>query len=140
NAKPVLRHGEKPKIIETNSDNVVCEIDHIIKNVKNKGKNSVAIIVKNIAEGKEVEKLLKKKSQNKFKLIVGNEKEVENDLLIIPSYLTKGLEFDVTIIYDPNNNKYCNNILDMRLLYVSLTRALHEEYILKIDEITKLIY
>ncbi|MGL5151522.1 MAG: RNA polymerase recycling motor HelD [Clostridium sp.] len=140
NAKPVLRHGEKPKVIETNSDNVVCEIDDIIKNIKNKGKNSVAIIVKNIAEGKEVEKLLKKKSQNKFKLIVGNEKEVENDLLIIPSYLTKGLEFDVTIIYDPNTNKYCDNILDMRLLYVSLTRALHEEYILKIDEITNLIY
>jgi DNA helicase-2/ATP-dependent DNA helicase PcrA len=53
--------------------------------------------------------------------------------------LTKGLEFDCTIILNPSKENYKENTLDERLLYVSLTRALHLEYIIKKDEATNLI-
>lgn len=50
---------------------------------------------------------------------------VNEDIFIITSYLSKGLEFDAVIIEDIKDfNK--SNILDMKLLYVSMTRALHE--------------
>ncbi|WP_195263242.1 RNA polymerase recycling motor HelD [Clostridium sp. 1001275B_160808_H3] len=139
-AKPVLRHGELPKIIKcNNSKDAVKNINDIITEVMDKGKSSIAIITKGIEEGKTLEKLIKKNSQFKATLIKGNEKEHNDDILIIPSYLTKGLEFDATIIYNPSKSNFKNNLLDQRLLYVSLTRALHYEYIIEVDNITDMI-
>jgi len=140
NAKPVLRHGEKPEIKKVSSeDEYDIVIGEIIDEVKNKGKNTVAIITKNSEEALSLDKLLKKKSKYSFGLIKGKEKEFQNELVIIPSYLTKGLEFDATIIFNPCRESYGDNLLDKRLLYVSLTRALHLEYIIEVDNITNLL-
>lgn len=139
-AKPVLRHGEKPKIVKISSgDEYISAIEKIINEVQNHGKRTVAIITKNMLQGEEIYKFLKGKSKYNFELILGKEKEIAEDLIIIPSYLTKGLEFDCTIILNPSEDNYKENILDERLLYVSLTRALHLEYIIIKDEATNLI-
>ncbi|WP_244833121.1 RNA polymerase recycling motor HelD [Clostridium sp. BJN0001] len=137
-AKPVLRHGIKPKIIDA-KENPTESIDEIIDFVHKNGKNSIGIITKDLDEGEKLYKILKKKSKNKFKIIGGKEKLSECDNVIIPSYLTKGLEFDCTVIYDPSSENYNDNILDKKLLYVVLTRALHYEFVLKIKDITSLI-
>ena len=79
---------------------------------------------------KYLKKFLKRKIKYKYTLVSGKEKMIDSDIIIIPSYLTKGLEFDCTIIFNPTDKYYSDNILDKRLLYVSLTRALHEEYII----------
>jgi DNA helicase-2/ATP-dependent DNA helicase PcrA len=140
NAKPVLRHGEKPHIKKVNSEDEYYKIiDEIIDEVKNKGKNTVAIITKNSDEALVLDKILKKKSKYSFGLIKGKEKEFQNEVIIIPSYLTKGLEFDATIIFNPSEESYGENLLDKRLLYVSLTRALHLEYLVEIDNSTHLL-
>jgi len=139
-AKPVLRHGEKPKIIKITSDEEYCKvIEEIISSAKISGKRTIAIITKDILEASKMSKLLKKESIYTFELVQGKEKELSEELIIIPSYLTKGLEFDCTIILNPSEKNYKENTLDERLLYVSLTRALHLEYIIEKDEITKLI-
>ena len=140
-AKPVLRHGDKPKILNLEDENeVIKAIEEIIDGVLNDNKNSVAIITKDSKEAEHVEKILKKKCKYKFKRIKGKEKEAKADNIIIPSYLTKGLEFDCSIIYNPDYNTYNKeSILDQRLLYVSLTRALHNEYIIALNKITPLI-
>ena len=50
------------------------------------------------------------------------------DTLVVPATISKGLEFDSVIIIDKEDfNK--DSILDMKLLYVSMTRALHKLYI-----------
>ena len=140
NALPVLRHGEKPKTIEVSSEeDCAKKIDEIVKEVIEKEKNSIAIITKDGNEALNLSKVLKRKSKNKFALIKGKEKTMDNNFVIIPSYLTKGLEFDATIIFNPSEENYKSNLLDERLLYVSLTRALHLEYIIKKDNITNLI-
>ena len=132
NAKPVLRHGDKPSILKCKTDkDVSITINNIIAEVINQGKTSIAIITKTLDEGKKLEKILKRNTNYDISLIKGNEKENKNDIIIIPSYLTKGLEFDATIIYNPSEENYGDNILDKRLLYVSLTRALHYEYVLE---------
>ncbi|AOR24195.1 RNA polymerase recycling motor HelD [Clostridium taeniosporum] len=140
-AKAVLRHGEKPKILEFNESekNIYKIIDKIIEKIRELGKISIAIITKDSKEAQKVEKNLKNKSAYKFQRIKGKEKCFLEDNVIIPSYLTKGLEFDCTIIYNPSKEVYKDNILDQRLLYVMLTRALHYEYIIKFDSLTNLI-
>lgn len=138
NSMPVLRHGDVPKVIEVESINEYSEvIDNIVEAVRGNGKRSIAIITKNSHDALKLFKKLKTKSP--FTLIKGKEKKLEDELIIIPSYLTKGLEFDCTIILDPSEKSYVDNILDKRLLYVSLTRALHYEYIIKLNRITFMI-
>lgn len=138
-AKPVLRHGEKPEVIKSVSRRESIRlIEEIIKRLNSKGKHSIAIITKTYNEGKVLEKELKKYTDLDFALIKGNEKETpKTDIIIIPAYLTKGLEFDGTIIYNPTEKNYPDNILNQRLLYVALTRALHSEYIIAEEALSK---
>ena len=46
------------------------------------------------------------------------------NLVIIPTYLAKGLEFDFVIIYTDLVNKYTS--LEKYLFYVAVTRCQHE--------------
>ena len=46
------------------------------------------------------------------------------NLIIIPSYLSKGLEFDYTIVYTDINNFYKES--EKYLFYVAVTRCQHE--------------
>ena len=138
-AKPVLRHGDKPEVIKSVSRREsVRLIEEIVKRLNSKGKHSIAVITKTYNEGKLLEKELKKHTDLEFTLIKGNEKESpKTDIVVIPAYLTKGLEFDGTIIYNPTEKNYPDNILNQRLLYVALTRALHSEFIITEEKLSK---
>ena len=58
----------------------------------------------------------------------------------MPSYLSKGLEFDCVIISDANNINYdINNTIDMKTLYVSMTRALHKLIILYSEKVNDVL-
>ncbi|WP_461207052.1 ATP-binding domain-containing protein [Clostridium sp. DL1XJH146] len=82
---------------------------------------------------------LKDISRYNWTLIEDNENEIKNNKIIIPAYKTKGLEFDCSIVYDCSFNKYEDNELDKKVLYVALTRALHSEFILFKDKISELL-
>lgn len=139
-AIPVLRHGDNPKIIKVPSkDHEVSIIDLIIQEVHEKKKHSVAVICKNYSQCKELYKVLSKKSSYSWILVNNSEKNINMERLIIPSYMTKGLEFDATIIYECDEENYNDDDLDKRLLYVALTRALHLEYIMYSNSLTKLL-
>lgn len=139
-AKPVLRHGMVPEEIEFNNAKEFCErLDNIVKKVKDEGKTSIAIVGKTLDECKKIRTLVKKYSNYDFELIKDDQKEFDLNLIIIPSYLTKGLEFDCTIVYNLNKENYNDNEIDKKLLYVVLTRALHYEYIFYKEEKSPLI-
>ena len=56
----------------------------------------------------------------------------------IASYLAKGLEFDGVIIANATEGKYNSNKgIDMKLLYVAMTRPLHELNVLYNNIIVK---
>ena len=44
---------------------------------------------------------------------------------------TKGLEFDVAIIWKPEMERYTRDMQYAKKLYVAVTRALHELYLVK---------
>ena len=131
--KPVLRHGEKPKIIEVKIE------EEYVTEIKENNKRSMAVITKDDKEANNFYRILQKNSKYKFGIVTEKNDKWEEDFLIIPSYLTKGLEFDCTILLNPSEDRYSESLLDKKLLYVSLTRALHMEFIIKLDSITKLI-
>ncbi|MGL4761309.1 MAG: RNA polymerase recycling motor HelD [Sarcina sp.] len=139
-AMPVLRHGMEPVVKEFKLvKDFASEVDIIVKKVRDEGKKSVAIVCKTLKECKRLRDNLKKYSENNFVMVKNDDKTLELDLIIIPSYLTKGLEFDCTIVYNLSEENYSNNELDKKLLYVVLTRALHYEYAFYKGELSSLI-
>lgn len=137
-AKPVLRHGDDPIVKVSNDKKESAKlIEEIIKEIESKGKSSIGIITRSMEEAKDLEKNIKRYCKRKIQIIKGNEKDSPDDIVIIPSYLTKGLEFDGTIIYNPLESNYKDNLLNQRLLYVALTRALHYQYVIAEGEISR---
>jgi len=127
-AEPVIRHGPNPIVKNINSNNFVNEIKRLVELSKEKGRKSIAITTKTESESKEIHKQLENEIED-IKYISQENKNYDVGVHIIPSYLTKGLEFDTVIILNnSNNNKTSRNL---RLEYVMYTRALHELYILK---------
>lgn len=111
-ATPVIRHGDKVEY--TNKS-----IEELVEQLKEKY-NTIAIITNTLEEAKKLHKKFKD-----YDLITPTDISYESKITILPSYLSKGLEFDAVIIL----NTFKENILDLKLLYVSMTRALHKLYI-----------
>ena len=126
-AEPVIRNGEEVKVLEANDS--INLIENYVNKFKDTGYKSIAIICK---DEKEVNKYF-----NKFKDKFDISKLDENSLTysggvcVLPISLAKGLEFDGVIVTSVDNSNYNeSNVLDMKLLYVALTRALHELVVL----------
>lgn len=86
---------------------------------------SIAIITKDNKESEKIYQLLKEDLM--VSLIEENTVKFYKELIIIPSYLSKGLEFDCVIVYNNRENSYRKN--ERNLLYVACTRAQHELYV-----------
>ncbi len=125
NLVPIERHGERPVLIAC--ENEQQELNHIrqaIRTFSNSEYNSLAIICKtqeqagalyeNLGAGREAARLLDADSN-----------EFRQGVLISTAYLAKGLEFDEVIIPFCNDSEY-NAVIDMHMLYVGCTRAMHK--------------
>ena len=98
---------------------------------------SIAIICKNDDEAKKIYKKLKER-KIVVTNIVDNENKYDGGICVITSYLAKGLEFDGVIITDASEGNYnSEKTIDMKLLYVAMTRPLHELKVLYQKDITK---
>lgn len=119
-AIPVIRHGED---VEYFTD----AVENIINKIKDKY-STIAIIKKTQESANEVYKKLKNNVD--LNLITSSNLNYDKRINVLPSYLSKGLEFDAVILLGEDDFDK-NNILDMKLLYVSKTRALHKLFIRK---------
>jgi DNA helicase-2/ATP-dependent DNA helicase PcrA len=89
------------------------------------GYKSIAIICKTSKEAKNVYINLKKvHRKTSVKLIDYNSDEIQQGIIVIPAYMSKGLEFDVVFVFNASCDNY-HTELDRRLLYIACTRALH---------------
>ena len=120
-AKPVIRHGNKVEIHEKESvEAIAAAITEKIVEFKAGGRRSIAIICKTGGEAATFRKLLPEYVQ----IVTGNESDYEAGVKLIPSYLVKGLEFDAVCVANASHEQYRSE-LDIKLLYIAMTRALH---------------
>ena len=117
-AIPVIRHGDEVEYTKK-------DIIELLKELKNDYK-TIAIITKTQEEANVLYNKINKEID--INLINSNNLNYNSDINILPSYLSKGLEFDSVIITSKNKYKK-ESVLDMKLLYVSMTRALHKLYL-----------
>lgn len=136
---PVMRHGRPIEIIKMQSRREIAEdILEKVRRQKKDGYKTAAVICKTMQECKAMAEELKKGKEG-FTIITGKEKEYNGGRVIVPSYLAKGLEFDSVFIADADKNSYTESELDIKLLYVAMTRPLHMLYMYHIGEKTSLI-
>ena len=115
NANPVLVHGY---------DKLISDIEYLNAKYKN-----VAIVTKD----EKTASVLYEQLKDEFRMSFVNAftTDFQKDLLILPAYLAKGLEFDSVIVYQDEDSYYDEK--SQNLFYVACTRAQHELVVLEKD-------
>lgn len=137
--EPVIRKGEKIRTEKKdNYDDIISSITKRVSELKKQKKKNIAIITKTLQEAKKTSKSLENKNISNM-LVSDKTIEYNGGIIVVPAYLSKGLEFDSVILFDVNKERYKNNELDAKLLYVAITRAMHTLDIYYIGEKTELL-
>lgn len=125
--QPVIRHGMEVQLYQEMPQDMISRAVAIIETIKSHGYDTAAVICRTEEEAANVEQSL-----SSFIDMGRDEKDksFKKGVMVLPIHLTKGLEFDTVILWNPNTEQYLKNEGDAKLLYVAITRALHELHIL----------
>ena len=136
-AEPVIRHGKNVEFINFSGvDEQIKTIENILEEYLKEDFKTIAIICKDEDEASKISKKLNKK-YNAVN-ITDSDTMYNGGICAITSYLAKGLEFDGAIVSNASKLKYDeNNDMEMKLLYVAMTRPLHELKVLYDNELAK---
>lgn len=139
-AEPLPRSGPAP--VEYNFSNETertAKIIEVVKGERQQGSTTIAIIVQTAAACRELASSLDAAGIENLQVIDSRAKRYAGGLAILPTYLSKGLEFDTVFVADADDTTYPARQLETRLLYVALTRASHRLYVGWIGQVTPLL-
>jgi DNA helicase-2/ATP-dependent DNA helicase PcrA len=128
--EPVIRHGDKPlfnKIDTADWEQVKVVLEQDIQLLKDEGLHSIAIIGRTDSECVAIHKMLEN-SNLPIQLLEETEDMEKGRVVILPSYLSKGLEFDAVLILALEES-FTEKEIDIKLLYVAMTRPMHRLYL-----------
>ncbi len=138
-SEDVIRHGNHVEFHNYDMVNAPQHIKEKIEEYREKGYKSIAIISKNDLLTNYINddlSFIGVQAQNITS--TSNDYDIKNDVITISNAIAKGLEFDAVILNNASEDVYnSDNDLDMKLLYVALTRALHEVDVVYDKELTK---
>ncbi|MCM3761521.1 UvrD-helicase domain-containing protein [Alkalihalobacillus oceani] len=121
---PFERDGEQPGLQQvTSQDELHRCIAAKIADLQNEGFTSIAVICKSAEESGRAYDALSADIAT-IKLLKSSSVEYEEGVVVVPSYLSKGIEFEAVIIYDASNQVYGEESL-RRVFYTACTRAMH---------------
>lgn len=123
----INRRGELPKVILSDEiDKCVLKLRQEIDEMTRSGYRSMAVICRTKAETEDIYNRLSK--YTKCNVITTPNSSFTRGLVIIPSYLAKGLEFDAVFVlnlYYPYQGEEDRNIF-----YMACSRALHRLFVI----------
>ena len=127
-AKPVVRHGESVRLQLHTTSMTTRELAEMFAerliNWRQSGMKLLAVIGKTLEECRELHRYMKRDIPD-LTLITGAEGEYGGGAMVVPAHLSKGLEFDAVLIADASAERYRDTLIDAKLLYVAMTRAMH---------------
>lgn len=125
--EPVVRHGIEP--VFYGMDNLdVDQIREIYEEIVARGHGSVAMICKTNAEAKNLYAVLLNAGMSVQ--LLDDQSDIDDScMLIVPSVLSKGLEFDAVLVA-AFDDPFRDTPIDRKLLYVAMTRPMHELHVL----------
>lgn len=138
--QPVIRHGQ-PVIVERSltTEGLALFAANCIKKAQNAGFDTLAVICRTTEEAAQAETLLCPHCPIKPLPEDPSEMTFTNGVMVLPIHMTKGLEFDAVLLWNPNITAYPATDAAAKLLYVAITRALHELYVVYTGELSPLL-
>jgi DNA helicase-2/ATP-dependent DNA helicase PcrA len=122
NIIPFKREGNKPLVkVAATKEELHRMITEQINHYRENGHKTIAVICKTAKESKEAFNGLSEFLP--LRLIEKGTVSFEPGVVVIPSYLAKGIEFDAVVIYD--SSQYSEES-ERKLFYTACTRAMHE--------------
>lgn len=129
---PFERIGERPVLTQvSNHEELQRRIISRVEAFQKFGYNSIAIICKSAEES--INAYASLGNIEGLKLVKSGSSEYEEGIVVIPSYLAKGIEFDAVIIYDASEKVYSGEHL-RRTFYTACTRAMHDLHLYTIGK------
>ncbi|MCL6517920.1 RNA polymerase recycling motor HelD [Alicyclobacillus sp.] len=125
--EPFERPGDLPQVVEVSDrETLFNAVVRAVDELRRKGCETIAVICKTAAESREVHAALGPKLG--AVLVDAFTLEFTPGVLVMPSYLAKGVEFDGVIVHDASARVYGRES-DRSLLYTVCTRAMHHLWI-----------
>lgn len=138
--EPIIRHGKEVSITKTeNRKEMLLKTIDIIKADHQEGYTTIAIICRTLEETKLVHENIQKYVEVEALTENMEDMNFTNGVMVLPIHMTKGLEFDSVILWNPDHISYEATDADAKLLYVAITRALHEFHIIYEGELAQLL-
>lgn len=134
NIIPFNRTGKKPTATFINKNELKAMLTAKINQLQKEGHRTIAVICKTAEESKAAFTLIR--DEISVNLIEKATLSYEKGILIIPSYLAKGIEFDAVIVYDIS--QYYRE-RERKLFYTVCTRAMHELHLFALQGISPLM-
>lgn len=133
--EPFNRDGAEPTINKAeDEDQLVAKIQDQIDILVQTGYQSIAVICKTAEESYQTFAALQAYVPN-LRLVEKETVTFEKGIIIIPTYLAKGVEFDAVVIHNANQEHYGRES-ERKLFYTACTRAMHVLHLFYTDELT----
>jgi len=122
--EPINRPGPLPTVcsVETPEESSEMLLKTIRQHIAD-GWNSIGIICKSTAESEMLFAELKDHIRH-LQLVTSEDDQFPRGIVIMPSYLAKGLEFDAVLVINVDESNY-SRTEERHILYTICTRALH---------------
>lgn len=135
--QPFNRFGDKPKLtVADDAETLNAMIGARLQTLAQHGNRTIAVICKTAAQSKAVcESLQLRADSQELRLVESETTTFEPGIVVIPSYLAKGVEFDAVLVYDASGapSGYGKES-ERKLFYTVCTRAMHELHLFAIGE------
>ncbi|WP_168735424.1 RNA polymerase recycling motor HelD [Cohnella fermenti] len=121
------RDGEEPSVRSCRDNRELAEqVAAKAEELLAAGYATIGVIAKTAAECGDASALIKERLPDKtpVTLVTGGSAKLPPGVSILPSYLSKGIEFDAVLVWDASAARYGRE-QDRKLLYTVCTRALH---------------
>lgn len=138
--EPIIRHGNEVLIQKASKEaDMVKRAVEILKANPDQGYTTTAVICRTIEETRKVHAILNNYVPTQELKEDMEDMNFTNGTMVLPIHMTKGLEFDSVILWNPDDKNYLYTDADAKLLYVAITRALHELHILYMGRLSGLL-
>ena len=122
--KPVLRHGEEPRIVRAqNEKERLALILNQVRAWQAEGYHSIALIEKTAEQAGALFRRIG--AELGARLLSETDAEYRGGVMILPASIAKGMEFDCVGVCDASAESFPDDEFLCRVLYVMMTRPLH---------------
>lgn len=134
---PFARSGEIPRLhLFERREDLAEGIAAAVQRALRRGYGLVAILCRSQWECDEAEAFLK--GRFPYQRVRHDTPALRERVVLMPSYLAKGIEFDVVLLYDVSRERYRED-RDRRLLYTLLMRAKHDVELFAVGDASPLL-